>query len=59
MELDDDTVPRGSTRTPEDPDLREDRTRSASQRWWSGAIVALDLIAIIAFVALVVIPILT
>jgi hypothetical protein len=51
MELHDDTVSRS---TAEDLDLRDDRATGAHRRWWFGVIVALDLLAIVAFVALVV-----
>jgi hypothetical protein len=59
MELHDDTRSHGSTSTADDPDLRDDRATPASERWWFGAIVALDILAIVAFVAWVVIPRLT
>jgi hypothetical protein len=59
MELHDDTFPIGSRSTTIDPDLRDERVTSVSRRWVFGAILALDLIAIVAFVALVVIPRLT
>jgi hypothetical protein len=51
MELHDDTVSRMS---PEDLDLRDDRAAITRRRWWFGVIVTLDLLAIVAFVALVV-----
>ncbi len=51
MELHDDMV---SRLTPEDLDLRDDPHTVARRRWLFGVIVALDLLAIVAFVALVV-----
>ena len=51
MELHDDTVSRS---TAEDLDLRDDRPTVTRRRWWFGVIVALDLLAIVAFCALVV-----
>lgn len=42
-----------------DHDLREDHDPPASHRWMFAAIVALDLLAIVAFVTYVVIPRLT
>jgi hypothetical protein len=59
MERKDDTFSGASTPSQDDPDLRDDRAAPASGRWWFGAIVALDIIAIEAFVASVVIPRLT
>ncbi len=59
MELHDDTFPIGSRSTAIDPDLREERTTGVGRRWVFGAILALDLLAIVAFVALVVVPRLT
>jgi hypothetical protein len=44
---------------PEDHDLRDETARSAHRRWWYAAIVALDMVAILAFTARVVIPKLT
>ena len=51
MELHDDMV---SRLTLEDLDLRDDPNTVARRRWLFGVIVALDLLAIVAFVALVV-----
>ena len=51
MELHDDMV---SRLTPEDRDLRDDPTTVARRRRLFGVIVALDLLAIVAFVVLVV-----
>ena len=51
MELHDDMVARS---TPEDLDLRDDPATVARRRWLFGVIVALDVLAIVAFVALVV-----
>jgi hypothetical protein len=52
MELHDDMV---SRLTPEDLDLRDDPATVARRRWLFGVIVALDALAIVAFVALVVV----
>ena len=43
----------------EDHDLSDEFTRSAHTRWWYAAIVALDALAILAFIVWVVIPKLT
>jgi hypothetical protein len=43
----------------EDQDLRDESARSAHHRWWYTAIVALDAVAILAFIVWVVIPKLT
>jgi hypothetical protein len=51
MELHDDMV---SRLTPEDLDLRDDPATVARRRWLFGVIIALDVLAIVAFVALVV-----
>ena len=51
MELHDHTLSRS---TAEDLDLRDDRATVTRRRWWFGVIVALDLLAIVAFVVLVV-----
>jgi hypothetical protein len=59
MELDDDTLSRGSRSTTVDPDLRDEHARGASRRWAFGLAVGFDIIAIVAFVSLVVIPRLT
>jgi hypothetical protein len=45
--------------TPEDHDLRDDSARSSHRGWRFAAIVALDALAILAFIAWVVIPKLT
>jgi hypothetical protein len=59
MELHDDTALRpGANLTPEDHDLRDDSARS-HRGWWFAAIVAVDALAILAFIAWVVIPKLT
>lgn len=42
-----------------DLDLRDGDARSTHNRWWFGAILALDTLAILAFLAWVVIPKLT
>jgi hypothetical protein len=44
---------------PEDHDLRDESAASAHHRWWYAAIVALDTLAILAFIVWVVIPKLT
>ena len=44
---------------PQDQDLRDESARSARDRCWYAAIVALDAVAILAFIAWVVIPKLT
>ena len=51
MDLHDDMV---STLTSEDLDLRDDPATVTRRRWLFGVIVALDVMAIVAFVALVV-----
>jgi hypothetical protein len=60
MQIDNDTA---SGREPisatEDHDLRDESARSAHHRWLSAAIVALDTVAILAFIVWVVIPKLT
>jgi hypothetical protein len=43
----------------EDHDLRDESAASAHHRWWYAAIVALDTLAILAFIVWVVIPKLT
>jgi hypothetical protein len=43
----------------EDHDLLDESARSAHHRWWYAAIVALDMVAILAFIVWVVIPKLT
>jgi hypothetical protein len=43
----------------EDHDLRDESARSARHPWWYAAIVALDTIAILAFIVWVAIPRLT
>jgi hypothetical protein len=47
LELHDDMV----SRTTEDLDLRDDR--ATRRRWWFGVIVALDILAMVGFLALV------
>ena len=42
-----------------DLDLRDENARSTHHRWWFGAILAVDTLAILAFLAWVVIPKLT
>ncbi len=54
--LDDTTLPHGPISAPEDLDLRDEYARSTGHRWWYAAIVALDALAILAFIAWVVIP---
>jgi hypothetical protein len=44
---------------PEDRDLRDEHARSTARPAWFAALVILDVLAIVAFVALVVIPRLT
>lgn len=44
---------------PDDPDLRDEHARRAARPGWYAAIVVLDVVAILAFIALVVIPRLT
>jgi hypothetical protein len=44
---------------PEDNDLRDESARSARHRLWYAAIIALDAVAILAFIVWVVIPKLT
>jgi hypothetical protein len=55
----DTTFRRGPISAPEDQDLRDESARSARHRWWYAAIVALDAIAILAFIVWVVVPKLT
>ena len=57
--LDDTALRHGPISAPEDLDLRDECARSTRHRWWFAAIVALDTLAILAFVAWVVIPRLT
>ncbi len=57
--LEDRTLRHGRISAAEDLDLRDEYTRSSSRRWWFAAIVALDTLAILAFLAWVVIPKLT
>jgi hypothetical protein len=59
MELHDDTSPTGARSTTIEPDLRDGHATSVSRRRVSGTILALDLLAIVAFVDPVVIPRLT
>lgn len=56
---DDTALPREATRVPEDRDLRDETARSARRGWLFASIVALDTLAIMAFIAWVVIPRLT
>lgn len=56
MQTLDDTTSHGPISTPEDLDLRDEYARSTRHRWWYAAIVAADTLAILAFVAWVVIP---
>jgi hypothetical protein len=57
--LDDTTLPHAEISAQEDLGLRDEYARSTGHRWWYAAIVMLDILAIVAFVALVVIPRLT
>ena len=57
--LDDTTLRHGSISALEDLDLRDEYARSTHHRWWFGVILALDTLAILAFLAWVVIPKLT
>ena len=57
--LDDTTLRHGSISAPEDLDLRDEYARSARHRWWYAAIIALDTLAILAFIVWVVLPKLT
>jgi hypothetical protein len=60
METRDDTaLDHGANLAPEDHDLLDEFARSAHRGRWFAVIVALDALAIMAFVALVVIPKLT
>jgi hypothetical protein len=60
MAIRDDTILRGeATRVPEDHDLLDETARSAHRGWLFASIVALDALAIMAFVVWVVIPKLT
>jgi hypothetical protein len=54
----DDAFPTAS-RSTIDPDLHEERSTSVIRRWVFGAILVLDLLAILAFVSVVVVPRLT
>ena len=56
MELGDDMVSSELGVTTVEPDVRDDRAARAGRRWMVGAIVAFDLLAIVAFVTYVVIP---
>jgi hypothetical protein len=58
MEILEDTTSRRDRVSP-DLDLRDESARSTHHRWWFGAILALDTLAILAFFAWVVIPKLT
>jgi len=57
--LDDTEIRHRPISAPEDLDLRDEYARSSNHRWWFAAIVVLDTLAILAFVAWVVIPKLT
>ena len=59
MELHDDTFPTGPRSTTIDPDLRDERATSVGRQRVFGAALPLHLLAIVAFVGLVVIPRLT
>jgi hypothetical protein len=60
MQIYDDTaLRREPLSAQEDHDLRDESARSAHHRWWYAAIVALDTLAILAFIVWVVIPKLT
>jgi hypothetical protein len=58
MALHDDTFPTAS-RSTIDPDLHDERATSAMRRWVFVGILVLDLLAIVAFVGVVVVPRLT
>jgi hypothetical protein len=53
------TLRRGAHRAPEDHDLLDESARSAHRGWLFAAIVALDALAILAFLVWVAIPKLT
>ena len=59
MEILEETTARRGRFSAEDLDLRDENARSTHQRWWFGAILTLDALAILAFLAWVVIPKLT
>ena len=59
MEILDQTALRSTISTPEDLDLRDEYARSTNHRWWFAAILALDTLAILAFLTWIVIPKLT
>lgn len=59
MEILDQTALRSRNSTPEDLDLRDEYARSTHHRWWFAAILALDTLAILAFLTWIVIPKLT
>jgi len=60
MEIRDDVSSHhGANRPPGDHDLRDDFARSEHRGWWFPALVTLDALAILAFIAWVVIPKLT
>jgi hypothetical protein len=60
MQIYDDTaLRREPISAPEDHDLRDESARSAHHRWRYAAIIALDAVAILAFIVWVVIPKLT
>jgi hypothetical protein len=58
MEPHGDTFPEGP-RSTIDPDLHDERAASEIRRWVFGAILVLDLLAIVAFLGMVVVPRLT
>ena len=59
MEILEETTFRNGRLSAEDLDLRDEYARSTHHRWWFGVILALDTLAILAFLAWVVIPKLT
>ena len=60
MQIDNDTASgHEAFSATEDHELRDESERSARHRWWFAAIVALDTIAILAFIVWVAIPQLT
>jgi hypothetical protein len=59
MEILEETTLRRSFSAPEDLDLRDGYARSTHRRWWFAAILAVDTLVILAFLAWVVIPKLT
>jgi hypothetical protein len=57
--LEETTLRRGRLSAPEDLDLRDENAHSTHHRWWFAVILALDTLAILAFLAWVVFPKLT